>query len=193
MMPCALYPLCCQVRKLDWFMWMTSFLSTMFLGVEMGLAISIGLALRCCTPGFWLKPNSGDAGERMYKLTSQCCPVRVVVVLQVRKLDWFVWMTSFLSTMFLGVEMGLAISIGLALLIVIYESAFPHTALLGRVGNTTIYRNVKQFPNSQVRAGGKDCARQSVLLTSSMCLQHRHSSQRGAAFNCKQSGGPRRR
>lgn len=54
--------------------------------------------------------------------------------------------------MFLGVEIGLAISIGLALMIVIYESAFPHTALLGRVGRTTIYRNVKQFPDSQVRA-----------------------------------------
>jgi hypothetical protein len=63
-------------------------------------------------------------------------------------------MCSFLSTMFLGVEIGLAISIGLALMIVIYESAFPHTALLGRVGRTTIYRNVKQFPDSQVTAGG---------------------------------------
>lgn len=59
-------------------------------------------------------------------------------------------MCSFISTMFLGVEIGLAISIGLALMIVIYESAFPHTALLGRVGRTTIYRNVKQFPDSQV-------------------------------------------
>lgn len=72
--------------------------------------------------------------------------------MQVRKLDWCVWMCSFLSTMFLGVEIGLAISIGLALMIVIYESAFPHTALLGRVGHTTIYRNVKQFPDSQVGA-----------------------------------------
>jgi hypothetical protein len=72
--------------------------------------------------------------------------------IQVRKLDWCVWMCSFLSTMFLGVEIGLAISIGLALMIVIYESAFPHTALLGRVGRTTIYRNVKQFPDSQVGA-----------------------------------------
>lgn len=63
-------------------------------------------------------------------------------------------MCSFLSTMFLGVEIGLAISIGLALMIVIYESAFPHTALLGRVGRTTIYRNVKQFPDSQVRWWG---------------------------------------
>jgi MFS superfamily sulfate permease-like transporter len=74
--------------------------------------------------------------------------------MQVRKLDWCVWMCSFISTMFLGVEIGLAISIGLALMIVIYESAFPHTALLGRVGRTTIYRNVKQFPDSQVLPSG---------------------------------------
>lgn len=71
---------------------------------------------------------------------------------QVRKLDWLVWMASLGCTMFLGVEVGLAISIGLALLIVIYESAFPHTAMLGRIGGTTVFRNVKQFPDSQARA-----------------------------------------
>lgn len=61
--------------------------------------------------------------------------------------------------MFLGVEIGLAISIGLALMIVIYESAFPHTAMLGRVGTTTIYRNIKQYTNSQVgREGGRRSA-----------------------------------
>jgi sulfate transporter 4 len=88
----------------------------------------------------------------------------------VRKLDWLVWMTSFCSTMFLGVEIGLAISIGLALLIVIYESAFPHTALLGRVGNTTIYRNVKQFPNSQV---GGDLAASYLLYPIDPCTAGR--------------------
>jgi hypothetical protein len=36
-----------QVRKLDWVVWMTSFLSTMFLGVEISLAISFGLVLPC--------------------------------------------------------------------------------------------------------------------------------------------------
>lgn len=87
--------------------------------------------------------------EAMKFIASTLCNFNAL--LQVRKLDWLVWMTSCISTMVLGVETGLAISIGLALLIVIYESAFPHTALLGRVGNTTIYRNVKQFPNSQVK------------------------------------------
>ncbi len=65
---------------------------------------------------------------------------------QVNKLDWLVWMASFLGTLFISIEIGLGISIGLALLIVIYESAFPHMALLGRIPGTGVYRNIKQYP-----------------------------------------------
>ena len=59
---------------------------------------------------------------------------------QVNKLDWLVWMTSTISTVCLGVEVGLAISIGLALLMVVYESAFPRISVLGCLPQTTIYR-----------------------------------------------------
>jgi sulfate transporter 4 len=58
--------------------------------------------------------------------------------------DFAVWLVAFLATLFLGIELGLAISIGLALLIVIFESAFPHTAMLGRVDRSTVYRNIEQ-------------------------------------------------
>lgn len=75
--------------------------------------------------------------------------------------------------MLLGVVVGLAIAIGLALLIVIYESAFPHTALLGRVGNTTIYRNVKQFPNSQVCDSHRIYLQIPSVLPHDPVLQHR--------------------
>lgn len=50
-----------------------------------------------------------------------------------------------MGTVFFGVEIGLMISIGLALLIVVAESAFPHTAELGRLPGTQVYRNVKQY------------------------------------------------
>lgn len=43
-----------------------------------------------------------------------------------------------------GVEIGLVISIGLALLITIYESAFPHTAVLGKIPGTSVFRNVSE-------------------------------------------------
>jgi MFS superfamily sulfate permease-like transporter len=54
--------------------------------------------------------------------------------------DFLVWFTAFICTLFLGAELGLGISIGLALVIVILESAFPHTAVLGQIERTTVYR-----------------------------------------------------
>lgn len=60
--------------------------------------------------------------------------------MQINKLDWVVWMTSFLGTVFLGVEIGLSLAIGLALALVIYESAFPSVPILGRLPDSTIYR-----------------------------------------------------
>jgi len=54
-----------------------------------------------------------------------------------------VWLTAFICTLFLGAELGLGISIGLALMMVILESAFPHTAVLGQIERTTVYRCVR--------------------------------------------------
>ncbi len=67
--------------------------------------------------------------------------------------DFLVWLTAFLCTIFLGVELGLGISIGLALLIVICETGFPHTAILGRVDNTNVYRNIEQYPGAKQVTG----------------------------------------
>ena len=51
-------------------------------------------------------------------------------------LDFLVWMAAFLGTVFLGVEIGLGIAIGLAVVLVVYQSAFPHTAVLGNLPET---------------------------------------------------------
>jgi MFS superfamily sulfate permease-like transporter len=67
-------------------------------------------------------------------------PVSRVNLVQIAKLDWAVWATSFAGTILLGVEAGLGIAIALALLSVIYESAFPHTAVLGNLPGTRVYR-----------------------------------------------------
>lgn len=72
---------------------------------------------------------------------------------KVHKFDFGVWVTSCLGTMFLGVEIGLAISVGVSLLLVTYESAYPHTAVLGRLPGTTVYRNTKQYPEAECYDG----------------------------------------
>ena len=71
----------------------------------------------------------------------------------IHKLDFCVWLVACLGTLFLGVEIGLAIAVGVSLLLVIYESAYPHTAVLGRLPGTTVYRNVKQYSDAEVYDG----------------------------------------
>lgn len=68
---------------------------------------------------------------------------------KVHRFDFSVWLIACLGTLFLGVEIGLAIAVGVSLLLVIYESAYPHTAVLGRLPGTTVYRNVKQYPEAE--------------------------------------------
>lgn len=60
--------------------------------------------------------------------------------MQVNKFDWLVFNAAWLGVMFAGVEKGLAIAIGLSVLIVLYKTGFPHTAVLGRLPGTTVYR-----------------------------------------------------
>lgn len=67
--------------------------------------------------------------------------------------DWLVFMVAAVCVMFLGVEIGLGISIGLSILIVLYKTAFPHTAVLGHLPGTFVYRNIKQYEEAEQQPG----------------------------------------
>lgn len=58
-------------------------------------------------------------------------------------------MVAFLGTVFLGVALGLSMALVVSMLLVIYESAFPHTAVLGRLPGTTVFRDIKQYPEAE--------------------------------------------
>jgi sulfate transporter 4 len=68
---------------------------------------------------------------------------------KVHKLDFTVWMLAFLGTLFLGAELGLSISVCISLLLVIFESAYPGTSVLGRLPGTQTYRSIKQYPQAE--------------------------------------------
>ena len=62
------------------------------------------------------------------------------ILAQTSARDFAVWLTSFVCTLFLGVERGIAVSATLSLLIVIAESAFPRVVILGQVDGTSAYK-----------------------------------------------------
>ena len=104
---------------------------------------------------------------------------------QVNKLDLCAFLASCCGCLFISIEIGLGIAIGLTVLMNMYQvgkphkfelpgagnvhsscpmlltncflclqSAFPHTAVLGKVpGSSYVYRNVKQYPDSLVCPG----------------------------------------
>ncbi|KAG2497041.1 hypothetical protein HYH03_005043 [Edaphochlamys debaryana] len=113
----------------------------------------VGFVLLFLTPVFEKLPYNTLGAIVCASVTGLLEYEQAIYLFRVNKLDFLVWMASFLGTLFISIEIGLGIAIGLAMLIVIYESAFPHTALLGRIPGSGVYRNVKQYPNAQMLPG----------------------------------------
>jgi len=116
-------------------------------------AFLVAMALLFLTPVFELMPLCVLASIVISGVIGLLDYTEAIYLFRVHKFDFFVWCVSCLGTMFLGVEIGLAIAVITSLLIVIYESAYPHTAILGRLPESSIYRNVKQYPNATVFDG----------------------------------------
>eukprot|EP00898_Chlorokybus_atmophyticus_P003931 jgi/Chlat1/4539/Chrsp29S04452 len=72
---------------------------------------------------------------------------------EVSKRDVLLALVTFALTAFMGIEWGVGMGVGLSLLFVLYESGHPHTAVLGRLPGSTIYRNVRQYPEAKTQEG----------------------------------------
>lgn len=72
--------------------------------------------------------HAGRPFERQAKTAgtaSNDLALPLVPLPQVNKPDWVVWMVAFLATMLLGVFRGVLSAVAVALVLVIYKSAFP--------------------------------------------------------------------
>ncbi|GAA6229699.1 solute carrier family 26 member 6-like [Lates japonicus] len=65
------------------------------------------------------------------------------------KVDMLVWIATFILTLLLNPDMGLAAAIGFSMLTVIFRTQLPTYSLLGQVPDTDIYRPLEDY--SQVR------------------------------------------
>lgn len=63
-----------------------------------------------------------------------------------RRVDFAALSITFLATLLIGVEPGLAIGLVFSLVMFVYRSSNPHTTELGRVEGTEEYRNVHRWP-----------------------------------------------
>lgn len=67
---------------------------------------------------------------------------------KVKRIDAAVLFVTFAATLTLGIETGVLVGIAASLMVFLFESTRPHAAVLGRVGGTPDFRNVRNYPNT---------------------------------------------
>jgi sulfate permease, SulP family len=83
---------------------------------------------------------------------------------QVKTSDLITMVVAFVATLVLGIELGIAVAVVAGLVVVAARMMAPHTAVLGRLPGTTIYRNVERFPDAE-RIPGVQIVRFDVSLS----------------------------
>lgn len=61
----------------------------------------------------------------------------------VKRTDFFLWLTAFFGTLFLGIQLGIGIAVLLSLVFLIHESVTPQISILWRLPHTHVYANIK--------------------------------------------------
>jgi len=96
------------------------------------------------TPLFKMLPLFSLAAIVLNSVFALVAYDEAIKLFRVKKQDFVLWMVAFVGTLLLGVLLGIAMAVGLSLVIVIYQTARPQITILWRIPGTTIYRNMKQ-------------------------------------------------
>ncbi len=108
-------------------------------------ALVVGLTLLFLTPVFYYLPKAVLAAIIMvavFGLLDFSVPKQL---LKYSKRDLVILNVTLLVTATIGIKEGIFVGVLMSLGMLIYKSAKPHIAILGRVPNTHFYRNRKRF------------------------------------------------
>jgi SulP family sulfate permease len=125
-------------------------------GAKTGLAsvfsaILIVLTLLFLTPLFYYLPNAILASVIMVAVFGLIDYKEAIHLWGSNRTDFWMLIVTFISTLTLGIELGIGVGVILSLAMVIFRSTRPHVAILGRVPNSDFYRNVNRFSNVEER------------------------------------------
>ncbi|KAG9453712.1 hypothetical protein H6P81_006616 [Aristolochia fimbriata] len=127
-------------------------------GAKTGLSgITMGVIMCCAllfmTPLFEEIPQCALAAIVVSAVMGLVDYDEAIFLWHVDKKDFLLWTITSITTLFLGIEIGVLVGVGSSLAFVIHESANPHIAVLGRLPGTTVYRNVEQYPEAYTYNG----------------------------------------
>ncbi|XP_072309420.1 prestin [Eucyclogobius newberryi] len=123
-----------------------------------GLLASLVVLLVVVAIGFVFEPlpQTALAAIIMVNLLGMFKQFRDVPQLwRTSKIDMSIWVVAFVSSVLLGLDLGLLVSITFGILTVVYRTQTPHRAVLGHVPDTALYLSVDQYEEATEAPGIK--------------------------------------
>jgi SulP family sulfate permease len=124
-------------------------------GATSGIAsvVSAGfimLTLLFFTPYFYYLPKAILAAIILFAVYTLIDLKEPKFLWKSNRQDFFMLLTTFLGTLLLGIQIGIGIGVLLSLSLMIFRATKPHVAILGRVPNSDVFRNIHRFPDVEV-------------------------------------------
>ena len=118
-------------------------------------AVVVGVSLLFLTPLFHFLPKAVLAAIVMTAVFGLIDARELGHLWKVKRTDATLLLLTFAVTLFVGIEEGIGTGVIASLALFVHRSTRPHNAVLGRLPGTTIYRNVKNFPEAEEADGVK--------------------------------------
>ncbi len=109
-------------------------------------AFLIALSVLFFTPLFYYLPQAVLAAIIIIAVLGLVDFKALKVNWHYSKSDAAAWVVTFVVVMAEGIELGIVAGVVISLILFLWRSSKPHIAIVGRVGNTEHFRNIKRHP-----------------------------------------------
>lgn len=117
------------------------------------MAIVVLFTLLFITPLFKYTPNAILASIIIAAVIALIDVPAAVLIWKTDKYDFLAMLGAFFGVLFISVEYGLLIAVIISFLKILMQITRPHTAVLGNIPDTDVYRNVHQYPDALLEPG----------------------------------------
>lgn len=122
-------------------------------GAKTGMAsiftsILIGLTLLFLTPLFFYLPNAILAAIVIIAVFGLIDIKEAKHLWHLHRGDFYMMLLTFTLTLALGIGEGVLAGVVLSIVLMVYRNSKPHMAVLGRLPDTTYFRNISRFPDA---------------------------------------------
>jgi len=121
-------------------------------GATTGMAalVSVGMViitLLYLTPVFYFLPKAVLAAIIIVAVFGLVNIKEARSLWKTNNLDFWLLLSTFIATLFLGIEYGIFAGVGLSVIILIFRTSKPYIAVLGAVPDSDFYKNKERFSN----------------------------------------------